>query len=320
MEVLGAVASTITLAALFKSCFTALDLFELYQTQDDDFNRMKLDFLLEKGRLYIWGLEMSLTDDSRPNCLRGYPLESLVARCLLQIQSSFSDAEAIRRKYDVSQLSDSLPASERFNTITRAFDNFRFKSSTGNNRRRSSVKKCKWIIRDRKKFKLLLSDVRGYNDRLKEITNILLSSARSDDLLSGLMNGITDVDTLRAVGSAWQETHPRVASVASTRAEIISVSSKIPQSSSDDGVVVDTRIAELENMTPTELRHLILQSYQVRAGPSHYLQAMKGQLDILGSPYLKCILRLAVGVASGYFYLKMRWVCSPGSLSYCFAF
>ena len=85
MEVLGAVASGITLAALFKCTFEALDLIHLYQTQDVDFKRLQLQYSLEKCRLYTWGVQMGLADDSKQNLLSEWHSKELVEETLREV-------------------------------------------------------------------------------------------------------------------------------------------------------------------------------------------------------------------------------------------
>ena len=91
MEVLGAVASDVTLAALFKCTFEALDLIHLYQTQDVDFKLLQLQYSLEKCRLYNWGVEMGLADDSKQNLLSEWHSKELVEETLRQVVIYLTD-------------------------------------------------------------------------------------------------------------------------------------------------------------------------------------------------------------------------------------
>lgn len=289
MEVLGAIASGVTLAALFKHSFEALDLIHLYQTQDVDFNRLQLHYKLEKCRLYNWGVEMGLADDSKQNLLSEWHSKELVAEALQQVINFlldhrisltklaeqvialFSDVLVIRKKYgcvDVTSLAaPSLPAPETSHGIASAFDYFKIQSSNCDENM-SRLKKAKWVIHDRKKFHILISEVRSLIDCVEKITNNLSSSARLEEILRIRIGGITNIDTLLGIASVWRGSHPRVASTASTKAESISIFSgrynfiSQWQDSVDSEASGDTLIADVEDLTITELKHFVLSSKQ----------------------------------------------------------
>ncbi|KAJ4137192.1 hypothetical protein NW768_002773 [Fusarium equiseti] len=269
MEVLGAVASSFTLAALFKYSFEALDLIQLYQSQDVDFKRLQLQYELEKCRFYNWGDKMGLADDSKQNLLSEWHSKELVAETLRQVIALFSDAQVIRKKYGCDDITSSaaalLPAPDTSHGITRAFDHFRIKSPNSDESM-SRLKKTKWVIRDRKKFFVLVSEVRSLIDSLEKITSDLSSTVRLEELLRIRINEITNVDTLLGIASVWKESHPRVASAASTKADTISmISGRYEfvsqwQNAVDSGASEDMLIANIEDLTITELKHSVISS------------------------------------------------------------
>jgi hypothetical protein len=267
MEVLGAVASGVTLAALFKCTFEALDLIHLYETQDADFKRLQLQYSLEKCRLYNWGVVMGLADDSKQNLLSDWHSKELVVETLRQVIALFSDAQVIRKKYGcddtISSAAPSLPAPETSHGITSAFGHFKIQSSNSDEIM-LRLKKTKWVIRDRKKFLVLVSEVRSLIDSLEKITNDLSTTARLEEFLRIRINGITNVDTLLGIASVWKDSHPRVASAASTKADSISMSSGKYEfisewrASVDSETSGDTLIADIEDLTITELKQAIV--------------------------------------------------------------
>ncbi|KAH7196410.1 prion-inhibition and propagation-domain-containing protein [Fusarium flagelliforme] len=271
MEVLGAVASGVTLAALFKYSFEAFDIIQLYQSQDVDFKRLQLQYKLEKGRLYNWGVEMGLADDSKPNLLNEWHSKELVAETLRQIIALFSDAQVIRKKYGcddaISSAAPSLPGPETLHGITRAFDHFRIQSSNSDESM-SRLKKTKWVIRDRKKFLILVSDIQSLVDSLEKITNDLSTIARLEECLRRRVNEIKNGDILLGIASVWKESHPRVASAASTKADSISMSSgkyefiSQWQNSVDSEASRDSLIADVEDLSITELKHSVVSSHE----------------------------------------------------------
>jgi hypothetical protein len=123
-----------------------------------------------------------------------------------------------------------------------------------------------WAIRDRKKFLILVSDIRCLVDSLEKITSDLSSTARLEEVLRMRINGITNADTLLGIAKVWKDSHPRVASAASTRADSISMSSgkyeviSQWQNSVDSEASGDTLIGDVEDLTITELKHSFITS------------------------------------------------------------
>lgn len=273
MELLGAVASGVTLAKLFKYAFEALDLIHLYQTQDVDFNKLQLQFRLEKCRLYNWGMQMGLTNNLRPNLLNDWHHKDVVIDCLRQIVRLLSDAESIRDKYGCVEVTPSTEllierGPQYSSSIAAVFDNFKIQSSRFEKSRAKVRRKSRWIVRDRKKFILLIEELRGLIDSLQDITNELSSTARLEEALRSRIGGIPDVETLLMIASVWKESHPRIASTASTRAESLSMSSGQKNNISEWRSFIgsedsdETLIGNLEDLTITELKHSVVQSRQ----------------------------------------------------------
>ncbi|KAH6990275.1 prion-inhibition and propagation-domain-containing protein [Ilyonectria destructans] len=271
MELLGAVASGVTLAALFKYAFEALDLIHLYQTQDVDFNKLQLQFRLEKCRLYNWGIEMGLANNSRPNLLNNWYHKDVVTDCLQHIMRLLSNAESIHDKYGCVEVT--LPTElliergpQYSSSIAAVFDNFKIQSSRFEKSRATAHRKSRWIVRDRKKFILLIDEVRSLIDSLQNITNELSSTTRLEEALRSRIDGIPDVETLLMIASVWKKSHPRIASAASTRAESLSMSSGQKMDISEWQNFIgseysdETLIGNLEDLTITELKHSVVQS------------------------------------------------------------
>ncbi|KAI0150574.1 prion-inhibition and propagation-domain-containing protein [Xylariaceae sp. FL1272] len=276
MEFLGAVASGITLVALFKHTFDVLDLIHLYQTQDEDFNNLQLEFKLEKCRLYNWGVALKLTDAANKTPLRGWHSEMIVIECLERIIRLFNDAGKLREKYGCSEISPTelrrIEQQPMYNkttgNIAAAFDNFKIRASRSVKQPPLPLRKTKWIIRDRKKYLILVQEIRTLIDSLEKITEELTSVVKLESMLQARVNLIPNIDTLLMIANVWKESHPRVSSAASTQAEGLSMSSGKVQDISDWQTLVgsedaaDISTANLEEMTITELKHLVLRSNQ----------------------------------------------------------
>ena len=99
--IIGATASVITLASLFKGRIDAFDLFKCAKNQDADLKRLNLKPNIERCRLLIWGQSVGLANDSRvaQNLLSGCAFQTVIEdspRLTIQL---LTDSEDLARKY-----------------------------------------------------------------------------------------------------------------------------------------------------------------------------------------------------------------------------
>jgi hypothetical protein len=137
-ELLGAIASGITLVGLLKVCVEAFDVIQHARQQDLDYRKLALRLNIEKCRLYTWGEAMGLTelprgDSARP--LEGHRFEPLIRETLEMIVMLFNDSEKLKDVYgcrsDIEQVR--LPTaieSDSIDKLAAAFKNFRIKCPT----------------------------------------------------------------------------------------------------------------------------------------------------------------------------------------------
>ncbi len=98
-EVLGAVASGLTVASLFKLCIGAFSFIQIVRHQDIDLQKLTLRFSIERCRLYVWGEAMGLTAPPAPGQTR--PLEAsnfqdLACSTLQAILDTIRDTQKMR--------------------------------------------------------------------------------------------------------------------------------------------------------------------------------------------------------------------------------
>ena len=102
-EVIGTIASALTIAALFKTCIEAFDLVRASQRQESELRKLSLRLNIEKCRLYTWGEAMGLTRPQGTTNLR--PLDShefcndVVKEALRTIIDLFHDSQKIKDNY-----------------------------------------------------------------------------------------------------------------------------------------------------------------------------------------------------------------------------
>jgi hypothetical protein len=269
-EAVGLVASAITLAALFKVCIEAFDAVQTYQAQELELKKLVLRLNVEKCRLYVWGQAMGLSRPSRHSHRRPLddcPFQNTVKESLHLILQIFNDSSKIKDKYGCKEFAESMQIDHDGSDIIRKFaapfKNFKVRGAPRGRQPNNALQKAQWVVRDRKKFQLLIQEVKELIDGLQDITERLSSTAQQDEAIYTRVMNIRDVDTLELVADVCEEDHPQIAYAASTRADSISMASTkchriaawrsgIESEESDS-----TSIASLENLTVTELKHQI---------------------------------------------------------------
>jgi Prion-inhibition and propagation len=289
-EILGAVASAATLAALFKTCLEAFDTFRTARNQAVDIKKLTLKFNIEKCRLYIWGQTMGLTSTAHPNKkerpLDACPFPGLVHETLELIVKLLGDSSKLKDKYGCKNLDNRtmktmvIGASEPGDVLQQlnaSFDNFKIKSS-GRLRSAAVAQKASWVIYDRSKFESLICEAKTLIDGLQDITRNLQSRAVQQDRMSSRIRRINDVRALDWISEVCEVDYPELSDAASTEADALSENrtrlrdvqewkdrvrlEKLDEES--DTSSVETTIAALEDMTVTELKHKF-SAYLLRA-------------------------------------------------------
>ena len=305
-EVLGAVASGVTLASLFKACIEAFELIQASRHQDFDFKKLKLRLNIEKCRLYIWGDSMGLTDVTEPSRERridGFRFPGTVREILEILCHLFHDSQKIREKYgcreatssDILEVEQKGPATN----LAASFSKFSVRAHSSV-RVDQSLRNVVWVIQDRKKFAALVTEIKDLIDSLRGITSPLVPVTRQEGLMRKKVVKIQDPETLSLVAEVCSEDHPNIANAASTRADTISSASsnrkkvaawaESVQEVRDDG---QERLSpDIESLTTTELKHKLLEMIQERREHQVTSLAMKNVAS--QPPHLPAIAEHAV--------------------------
>jgi hypothetical protein len=291
-EAIGTAASIATLVGLFKLSIDAFDFIRAAQNQELDLKKLALKLSIEKCRLYTWGQAMGLTQPPRKGQkmpLDDCPFPDIVKETLDMILGLFSDSQKTREKYGCAKAEDSkqslrLEDTEPSNVIRKlsaSFGNFETRSS-----RVKPVKflqKTYWVIRDRKKFEVLIQEAKSLIDGLQDITKDLASLRRQDQIIRSRILTINDSETLDMVAEVCEVDHPAISDAASTRAETISMATTMHRGISEWTQEIEDEDADedpdtmtieaMESLTVTELKHKltsllsILQSAKRRQKP-----------------------------------------------------
>jgi hypothetical protein len=278
--IIGAIASGMTIAGLFKICVEAFDLIQTGRHQELDLKKLTLRLNIEKCRLYTWGQAMGLTESTSENQQRPLDLcqfSHLVKETLEVIFQLFNDSHKIKDTYgcrpstehDSSQL-HLAEASEAgpVRNLTTSFGNFKI---GGNKRKRSTiVQKARWVVHDRKKFSKLITEVKDLIDGLQDVTKSLVTVADQSNLMRGGIRKIRSIETLSLVAEVCETDHPYLSGVASMQADTVSMATTSRRGietwtdSIDVSNDIDMSSTDLESLTVTELKHRLWQLMQER--------------------------------------------------------
>jgi len=283
-EVIGLVASGMTIASLFKICIEAFDLIQTGRHQELDLKKLTLRLNIEKCRLYTWGQAMGLTNLAESSSEdRQHPLDlcefrDLVKETLEVIFRLFNDTHKIKDAYgcityteqDGSQLH--LSEAEEAGPVENLATSFaNFKIGEDKRKRCSNVmKKAKWVVCDRKKFNGLINEVKDLINALQDITKSVATAAEQNLMMRKGISDIRNVETLELVAKVCEVDYQDLSDAASTRAETVSMATTVRNGiaawtdSVGAGNAIDVESEDLESLTITELKHRLLQLLEER--------------------------------------------------------
>lgn len=272
-EIVGILASSLTLATLFRTCLEAFDLVQTSRHQENDLKKLKLRLNIEKCRLYIWGKAMGLTDQTGEHCAIDVVPFPLVREILETLSQLFDNSHKVRDKYGCRQATneDLLLEEEQIGplrSLAASFSNFKVRSSQIP-QHSPIYQKVIWVIHDREKFRLLVSEIKGFVDSLQDITKSSLPIVRQAGIVKKKIVKIDDAETLSLIAEVCSNDHPDIADAASSKADTISSNSfneRQVAAWSDDVEKSHTKFGDrglpdifsvIESMTVTDLKHAL---------------------------------------------------------------
>ncbi len=267
-EVVGLVASAISIAGLFNACIEVFEVIKAAQSQELDFQKAILKLNIEKCRLYTWGETMGLTmpsGTSRPRPLDTFRSRALIADILQMLLRLFGDTDKLQERYGCkaeeaasSQLVVTTDTTDHVGNLSTCFSNFKLSHGEVDI---SLKKKLRWLIQDRKKFPLLLADVREFIDGLQDITKSISSIAIQTQSTVSRIQHINHTETLQLVAQVCEADYPAISDAASVKLEVVSMArtqrDEIEQWKDSIGLSDDS-FSEIESMTVTELKHRLV--------------------------------------------------------------
>jgi len=177
MEAAGLALGIVALAGLFSTCIELFDIIDTSQNYHTDSGILLTRFEVEKTRFLIWGKAVGILepfDTHRDPQLASLEIRATIKNVLTCLHCMFTDIEKLRAKYGLDQAENVLsPLKERRNDVEyiskNAMTRFRAKVSPSRNTRweTSFIKTLRWAVRDCKKFRAMISDLRELVDSLE---------------------------------------------------------------------------------------------------------------------------------------------------------
>lgn len=203
-EVIGAIASGITLAALLRTCLDAFDIIYAAKNHDKDLKRLVLKLNIEKCKLRTWGLSLGLLSvDTSPMLTESDSFHGIVCETLEEILSLFGDAGRLKARYGCIRSSARGDADAVATELVSLTTAMHLDDSTPS---LSSIQKLfsrtRWAVKDRKKFMLFIGEIQYLVRSLREITEPIVPLQKQEQFVAEVVERVNDVETLEALSEA----------------------------------------------------------------------------------------------------------------------
>jgi hypothetical protein len=307
-EILGTVASVISIAGLFTQCLNAVALISAAKRTDKDLRKLTIKLSIERCRLYTWGETLGLTmpdSDSKTTlaALEKAQFATLVKDTLEMILELFENTETLKKRYGCAQdcgkgldpskatSSSNLPSSTLVEDhdpnldLATGFSYFHMSApsdlktpSREKETKATIVKKVFWVIQDKKKFDGLIKELRSFIDSLQEITKALSSATRQNSLLRYGVQQINNVETLELISDACKVDYPDISEAASVKLEVTTVGSYKRQEIEEWMSELDQCDAITTEVSPDRLAELEESLQKTTREKDNYLDILKQEL------------------------------------------
>ena len=221
-EAAGLVLGAAGLLGLFSSCVECFELVESGLSYAKDHALLSIKYDVEKTRLLIWGHAAGLfrTEGPYRNSLDKKWINDVVEKILLQIKVLFGDTADLMSKYGLEPIEDDIliedggrkmATKNLFKSFSQHLEVFQEKVNR-QQKQESIVRKARWAIRDRKKFKELVDNIRELIDGLRDVTPDV--QQKESIMVKEDMSVIDDPEDLRLINVACSNSNPEWSDVA----------------------------------------------------------------------------------------------------------
>ena len=226
MAGVGEALGVIGLVSLFSTCVECFGYFRASQRMERDCDILMVKLDIEKTRLLVWGTTIGLFNNdavqSRNTVFDDPSTVTLLDRCLRNIESLLTDTEKLTKMYGVTTYSSpidreitfvSSSSMTLFQTACRRF--WGRHASTMSKPTLSS--RTKWGIYKKETFQGFINDLKDLIDGLYQIAPVPREGV--DSVIEADIGSLTNVDQLRLVEAATENSYRAWSAVASSTIE-----------------------------------------------------------------------------------------------------
>ncbi|KAL7911958.1 prion-inhibition and propagation domain-containing protein [Trichoderma velutinum] len=266
-EVIGTIASVLTLVGLLEGCIDACELIRAARNQEKDLEKLDLKLALEQCRLKSWGKSMGLireADDSRRSLLEHFEFCAVVQRALELIVELLTDSERLSSRYGAKQVAveEGVQLVTKSRSVSKLKAAFKRLTITDSAHEQATKVKRKsfWVLHDRKKYEDLIIELRELVDGVEKVTKDLVGREQQQNLVISRINTINDIRTLNMLSEACEIDYPAISDATSIRADTISMVSTQQGKiigwidAIDETVSTDSQMEVTEEMESWDLR------------------------------------------------------------------
>lgn len=240
----------IGVAALWQSCVQVYEIVDSTRQHGMEFELLNVKFEVERVRLLCWGDAVGLAtvqiqDDAptpRPDRpaspttrldirLRREEVRGTVLRLLGCIQHVFANTDRLQEHYGLQEAApidmtvgqrQGQPPSQSQRMLNgvfrRAYDNLR--RMAGERQRTTPLtRRTVWAVRDRRKFDMLVGELRGFNDSLESMFPD--AQLRAAEAMRAEIEGAVEIRELQLLQLATADEHRELSESASLRLEAL---------------------------------------------------------------------------------------------------
>lgn len=234
MEIFGAVASALNVAALFNNCVDCFEYVQLARQFGQDYERCQLKVDIIRTRLSRWGQAVAINEDPRFAATSpADPLAQQVRSVLEEIGLLFESLRKASRRYEQGAKAQDLvlfqsgdmqpPYNHLHGHLARAVQERQNTTSL--------LKKAAWALYDGKKFERLIEQMKDF---VTDLEKICPAEAVRDRLVQLEIEGVVEEPALTALSEAASGVDSALADAAAQKAEQIAARNQTGQIRTQD--------------------------------------------------------------------------------------
>lgn len=166
MEPVGFTVGIIGLAGLYSVCLQGLEQIDSGRNFGKESRKILVLFETEKFLLRKWGEKVGVIIHGRGRARSHHPAldvrsRSVAYNILANIENIWSDGDTLSKKYGLKV------ATQPTSSITVKIASLRVQEAAARTQKETSLfRKCTWVIKDEKKFELLVEDLGAFVEKL----------------------------------------------------------------------------------------------------------------------------------------------------------